>query len=493
MTVRTRLAPSPTGDPHVGTAYQALFGKLWARRNGGRFILRIEDTDRERSNPRHEKAIMDCLRWMGLDWDEGPDVGGPLGPYRQSERLPIYREHVDILLRNGFAYPCFCTRERLEASRQEQAARGDPSRGYDRLCRSLTESEAARRIRDGEPHVVRMKAPVEGECVFHDLLRGEIRKDWASIDDQVILKSDGFPTYHLAVVVDDHLMEISHIIRGEEWINSVPKHVLLYGMFGWKPPVFCHLPLLRNPDRSKLSKRRNPTSIQYYRRAGYLPEALLNYLGMMGWSMPDGVEKFTFDRMLESFDLADIRLGGPVFDLDKLRWLNARYMREDYTPGTLLPVLSDWALNSGYIRRVLEVVGDRMETMGDWARLTAMFFSDSVNPPPDALEAGGLDADGVKELFQVCLWKLEELGDWDQESIRGVFEGLSLEYGLKPKELNSPFYGAIAGARVGPPLYSGMELLGSDLSRRRIQTAIETLGGISGKKLKALEKKHGRG
>jgi glutamyl-tRNA synthetase len=266
--VRTRLAPSPTGNPHVGTAYQALFGKLWAVKNGGEFILRIEDTDRERSDPVHERAILECLQWLGLTWDKGP--------FRQSERLDIYRKHVEQLIEKGHAYPCFCTRERLEAVRMDQAASGDSNRGYDRLCRQLSADEAADRTMRREPFVVRMKAPLEGECVFQDLLRGEIRKDWASVDDQVIMKSDGYPTYHLAVVVDDHLMEITHIIRGEEWINSVPKHVLLYEMFGWEPPVFCHLPLLRNPDKSKLSKRRNPTSIQYYRQAGFLPEALVN-------------------------------------------------------------------------------------------------------------------------------------------------------------------------------------------------------------------------
>lgn len=493
MAFRTRLAPSPTGDPHVGTAYQALFGKLWAEKNGGSFILRIEDTDRERSNPRHEKAIIDCLTWLGLTWDEGPDIGGPKGPYRQSERLPIYREHVDRLLSQSHAYPCFCTRERLETARQEQLARGDSNRGYDGLCRKIPKEEAQKRIAAGEPHVVRMKTPTEGECIFTDLLRGEIRKDWSTVDDQVILKSDGFPTYHLAVVVDDHLMEITHIIRGEEWINSVPKHVMLYGMFGWTPPVFCHLPLLRNPDKSKLSKRKNPTSIQYYRRAGFLPQALLNYLGMMGWSMPEGVEKFTFTEMVPHFELADIRLGGPVFDLDKLRWLNARYIREDYTPETLLPVMSEWALNPPYIESILRVVGDRMETLGDWARLSAMFFSDSSDPSPETLEANGLDAEGVKELFQLSLWYLEEVEQWNEDGIRAVFEKLSREFDMKPRDMNAPFYGALCGAKVGPPLYAGMAVLGPDMSRRRIHCAIEALGGLSGKRQKALEKKHGRG
>jgi glutamyl-tRNA synthetase len=483
--VRTRLAPSPTGDPHVGTAYQALFGKLWAVKNGGEFILRIEDTDRERSDPVHERAILECLQWLGLTWDKGP--------FRQSERLDIYRKHVEQLIEKGHAYPCFCTRERLEAVRMDQAASGDSNRGYDRLCRQLSADEAADRTMRREPFVVRMKAPLEGECVFKDLLRGEIRKDWASVDDQVIMKSDGYPTYHLAVVVDDHLMEITHIIRGEEWINSVPKHVLLYEMFGWEPPVFCHLPLLRNPDKSKLSKRRNPTSIQYYRQAGFLPEALVNYLGMMGWSMPDGSEKFTFQEMLHHFQLSDIRLGGPVFDLDKLRWLNARYLRENYTPDTLLPVLEDWKLNGSHLKRVLAVVGSRMETLGDWGRMSSMFFSDSVGPSAELLTLKGMDDDGVKEVLQVSLWRLEELKEWTEEAVRAVFDELSREFGVKTKDFTAPFYTAMTGARVGPPLYAGMELLGSDLARRRIMAAIEALGGMSGKKLKALEKKHGRG
>ena len=237
MKVRTRLAPSPTGDPHVGTAYQALFGYVWAKANGGEFVLRIEDTDTERSTPESENAIIDSLRWIGLSWDEGPDVGGPFGPYRQSDRLDIYRKYIDLLIENGHAYPCFCSKERLEEVRAKHEEEKSSSRGYDRHCRDLSPEESARRIAAGESFVVRMKTPLSGQCVFTDLLRGEIRKDWESVDDQVIMKADGFPTYHLAVVVDDHLMQITHIIRGEEWINSVPKHVLLYSFFGWTPPV----------------------------------------------------------------------------------------------------------------------------------------------------------------------------------------------------------------------------------------------------------------
>ncbi|MFO8183239.1 MAG: glutamate--tRNA ligase, partial [Candidatus Aegiribacteria sp.] len=315
--VRTRLAPSPTGDPHVGTAYQALFGYVWARKNGGSFVLRIEDTDRERSSPASEMAIIESLKWLGLEWDEGPDVGGPFGPYRQSERLEIYQDHIQMLVAKGHAYPCFCSRERLAEVRVERQKSGAGS-GYDRKCRDIPPDEARRRVDAGEEFTVRMKVPLEGKCEFNDLLRGRIEKDWESIDDQVIMKADGYPTYHLAVVVDDHLMRISHIVRGEEWINSVPKHVLLYQFFGWEPPVFCHLPLLRNKDRSKLYKRKNPVSIDWYRRTGILPEALLNFIGMMGWHLSDDREKFSVRDMIDSFRLEDISLGGPVFDLDKL-------------------------------------------------------------------------------------------------------------------------------------------------------------------------------
>ncbi len=281
--MRTRIAPSPTGDPHVGTAFVALINYCFARRNGGQFLLRIEDTDRARSTPASERAILDALHWLGLTWDEGPDVGGPHGPYRQSERTAIYREHADLLLEKGHAFRCFCTAERLEAMRAEQRALGKPA-AYDGHCLHLTSDEVERQLAAGDPYVVRMKVPREGVCIVPDLLRGNVEFEWRTVDMQVLLKSDGMPTYHLANVVDDHLMEITHVMRGEEWLSSAPKHILLYEYFGWEMPVLCHLPLLRNADRSKLSKRKNPTGILFYKRMGYLPEALLNFLGL--WPTP---------------------------------------------------------------------------------------------------------------------------------------------------------------------------------------------------------------
>src|SRR5512142_1764426 len=346
MSVRTRIAPSPTGDPHVGTAYVALFNYAFARKHGGQFLLRIEDTDRERSSAASEAMIFEALHWLGLRWDEGPDVGGPHGPYRQSERTAIYREHAAELVRRGAAYPCFCTRERLDALREEQKARKQ-NFGYDGHCRALPREEAGRRAATGEPHVVRLAMPAEGETVVADLLRGELRFDNAQVDDQVLLKSDGFPTYHLANVVDDHLMGITHVIRAEEWLSSLPKHAILYQGFGWEPPVFCHLPLLRNADRSKISKRKNPVSVNFYKRAGYLPEVMLNFLALMGWSMPDEHEEFTLEEFIDEFTLERISLGGPVFDVEKLRWLNGKYLRR-LLPAQLLERLREGLLSDAY-------------------------------------------------------------------------------------------------------------------------------------------------
>ena len=341
--VRVRIAPSPTGPMHVGTAYQALFDWVWARKNEGQFVLRIEDTDQARSEKKYEDQLMQSLRWLGLAWDEGPDVGGPYGPYRQSERLAIYAEYAAKLVASGHAYPCFCTSERLAALRTEQQERKEHI-GYDGHCRGLAAKEVEAKIQAGCAHVIRLEMPKEGACVVEDMLRGPISLQWGNMDDQVLMKSDGFPTYHLAVVVDDHLMRISHVIRGEEWITSTPKHLMLYEAFGWTPPTYMHLPLLLNPDGSKMSKRRNPTSVEYYRRAGYVPQALLNYLALMAHP-PVEEEKFTLEQLTAHFDPAKINLGGSIFDIDKLGWLNGRYLREDRTPEALLAELKGWLLN----------------------------------------------------------------------------------------------------------------------------------------------------
>ncbi len=325
---RVRIAPSPTGDPHVGTAYMALFNRALADKTGGKFILRIEDTDRTRYVADSEAQIFAALRWLNLVYDEGPDVGGPVGPYRQSERLPMYKEAAALLVKEGKAYKCFCTNERLEALRKIQTAEKTKHQGYDGLCRSLTAEQIAQNEREGKPCVVRLRMPSEGDIVIADKFRGTVSFPASDQQDAVLLKSDGFPTYHLANIVDDQAMGITHVIRAEEWISSLPLHHELYKAFGWEEPVFAHMPLLRNKDKSKISKRKNPTSLLWYRDAGFLPEAMVNFLSMMGFSMSGDREIFTYEEFLTEFDLGKVNLGGPVFNLEKLSWLNGEYVRK---------------------------------------------------------------------------------------------------------------------------------------------------------------------
>jgi len=487
MTVRTRIAPSPTGDPHVGTAYVALFNMAFAHSQGGEFLLRIEDTDQVRSTPESEKAILDALHWLGLQWDEGPDNGGPKGPYRQSERSEIYRDHADQLLENGHAFRCFCSTERLDTLRQQQME-NKHALGYDGHCMNLDKAEAMSRAESGESHVVRMQVPREGQCTFNDMLRGEITIDWSQVDLQVLLKADGMPTYHLANVVDDHLMEISHVIRGEEWINSAPKHILLYQYFGWETPVFCHLPLLRNVDKSKLSKRKNPTSILFYQRMGYLPEALLNYLGRMGWSMPDEREKFTLAEMLEVFDIQRVSLGGPVFDVEKLSWLNGMWIREELSDEQLADRLQEWALNRDALMAFIPFAKQRMQTLSDIAPLGNYLVAGMLPITSEDLKSAGMDEEPLMEVLQYALWRLEAVQDWQRDSIFEALKSVSDAMSIKLKPFLAPLFIAIAGSSASISVMDSMNLLGADMSRARLRYAIELLGGIGKKKLKKMEK-----
>ncbi len=489
MVVRTRVAPSPTGDPHVGTAYMALFCLCMARQHGGQFVLRIEDTDAARSTPQSEAVILDSLRWLGLDWDEGPDKGGPFGPYRQSERLEIYREHVDQLVESGHAFHCFCTSERLDEMRAAQMARGETAR-YDGHCETLSANEVSERQSRGEASVVRMKVPRDGTCVVKDRLRGDIEIEWSQVDAQVLLKSDGNPTYHLAVVVDDHLMQITHIIRGEEWINSAPKHILLYEYFGWEMPELIHMPLLRNPDKSKLSKRKNPTSIRFYERMGFLPEAVLNYLGMLGWSMPDGTEKFSLDEMIQHFDADRITLGGPVFDVDKLKWLNGRWIRESLSDEAIADRVTAWAFNRENLLRVIPLIKERVDVFSEIAPMSAFFVEGMPALQAADFEIKNVPSDEVLKLLQFVLWDLEALREWDRESINSLFQSLAERTGRKIREVLGPVFVAISGRPVSPPLFDSMALLGPDMCRARVRHAIDFLGGISNKQAKRLEKEY---
>ncbi|WP_263080395.1 glutamate--tRNA ligase [Endozoicomonas sp. Mp262] len=487
MTIRTRVAPSPTGDPHVGTAYIALFNMAFARSQGGKFILRIEDTDQARSTPESEQQILNSLRWLGLDWDEGPDAGGPNGPYRQSERREIYADHARQLLDKGHAFHCFCSSERLDELRAEQMA-NKQTPGYDGHCLHLSKEEVAQKLAAGESHVVRMKVPVEGTCVVDDMLRGAIEIDWSQVDMQVLVKADGMPTYHLANVVDDHLMEITHVIRGEEWINSAPKHKLLYQYFGWEMPVLCHMPLLRNPDKSKLSKRKNPTSITYYRDAGYLPEALLNYLGRMGWSMPDEREKFTLDEMLEQFDISRVSLGGPIFDQEKLSWLNASWIRENLTVEQFADRLHGWLLNKDYMMKFLPFAKERVETLSDFAPMSAFMFSGLLDLSPEDFAHKKLEESEVKKVLQFTLWRLEQQRQWTKGNIFADIKALSKAMGHKLGDFNHPIFVAVAGTPNSWSVMDSMEILGPDMIRARLRHAVAVLGGLSKKEGKRLEK-----
>jgi len=474
--VRVRIAPSPTGDPHVGTAYIALFNYVFAKKHGGQFILRIEDTDRARSRPEWEQMILSALKWTGLSWDEGPDVGGPHAPYRQSERGAIYAAHASQLVEKGAAYRCFCTAERLDALRKDQLARKEQV-GYDGHCRSLPEAEVALRLREGTPFVIRLAVPKDGTTVVKDELRGEVAFENVQIDDQVLLKSDGMPTYHLANVVDDHLMEITHVMRAEEWITSTPKHVLLYRAFGWTVPTFVHMPLLRNQDKSKISKRKNPVSINYYKDAGFLPEALLNYLGMMGWTMPDGREKFTVPEMIEHFDLARISLGGPVFDVKKLTWLNGLYLR-DLGPDRLTALLREVVLSRERVAQLVPLIQPRIEKLEDFAAATSYFFEGDLAYDATTLASmvpkGKTGADAAKAL-EAILEVIDSLPVIEPKALEETLRQLAEKMSMKAKDLFMPLRVAVTGRSATPPLFESMAVLGKERCRRRLRAVIPLL------------------
>ncbi|MFT7243438.1 MAG: glutamyl-tRNA synthetase [Candidatus Azotimanducaceae bacterium] len=491
MKVRTRVAPSPTGDPHVGTAYMALFCLCFAKQHGGEFVLRIEDTDAARSTPESEQQIFDSLKWLGLNWDEGPDCGGPHAPYRQSERVAqgIYKQYADQLLDQGNAFRCFCSTERLDQMRNDQMQKGESAK-YDGLCTHLSGADVEAKVAAGEPHVVRMKIPESGTCLVQDKLRGEIEIDWAQIDMQVLVKTDGNPTYHLAVVVDDHLMEITHIIRGEEWINSAPKHILLYQYFGWPMPELIHMPLLRNPDKSKLSKRKNPTSINFYRRMGFIPEAVLNYLGMLGWSMPNEEEKFALSEMIDQFDVNRISLGGPVFDVEKLKWLNGRWLRENLSDEELVDRIADWAFNREMLLKTMPLVRERLDVFSDLAPKISFLVEGMPEITPDAFVSKSLAEEDVRKLLQFAVWQTEALNNWNRDNIHDIFMLLAEKLEFKIRDVLAPIFIAISGKPVAPPLFDSMAILGPELSRARLRHALEITGGVSKKQTKKLEKEY---
>ena len=472
--VRTRIAPSPTGDPHVGTAYVALVNYAFAKQHGGQFLLRIEDTDRVRSTPESEVSILNSLRWLGLSWDEGPDIGGPHGPYRQSERMAIYHRYIDQLLANGHAFRCFCTPERLDEMREMQKIAKAPPR-YDGHCLALSGAECDALGTQGVASVVRLKVPECGVCVVTDGRRGPIEFGWNTIDMQVLMKSDGMPTYHLANVVDDHLMEITHVLRGEEWISSAPKHLLLYQYFGWEPPALIHLPLLRNPDKSKLSKRKNPTSILFYERMGYLPEALLNFLGLLAVAAPEGHEMMSLATFIEGFAIAHLSVTGPVFDVPKLDWLNAKYIR-DITPADLMARVRAWGFDAERVARIAEIAHARIERLSDLGPLTAFFFAGRIAVTKPQFIDGKLAEVTVRKALALAMWQFDTERIFDRRVVERVLKSIGERLETRFRDLARVYYVAMTGSPTSVPLFDAMELLGRDICRERFRFALETLG-----------------
>ncbi|MCB9229951.1 MAG: glutamate--tRNA ligase [Deltaproteobacteria bacterium] len=469
--VRVRVAPSPTGDPHVGTAYVAVFNSAFARQHGGDFILRIEDTDQQRFVRSSEEQIYEGLKWLGLDWDEGPDKGGAMGPYRQSERLSIYKEKSAWLVQQGKAYHCFCSADRLNQVRNEQRQSGLMP-GYDGHCRNVSKDEAEQRIARGERFVIRLKTPDEGATSFHDQIRGQIDINNCQLDDQVLVKSDGFPTYHLANVVDDHLMKISHVIRAEEWISSTPKHVLLYEAFGWEMPVFAHLPILRNPDKSKISKRRNPVALNYYRKKGILPEAMVNFLALMGWSFGEDREIFSLDEMSSRFRLEDVHPGGPVFDQVRLSHVNQKYIG-GLTEKAFVKFLREEWFSEERLSPLYSLFKDRLESFDQLADKADFYFLGGLDYRQLSLLPKGKSASDLKMMLSGLSELFDGLHDWGEASIQAVMDQHRADIEWKPRDYFMTVRLVITGRKDSPPLAESLTAVGKDMVRFRIRQAAE--------------------
>ncbi len=490
--VRTRIAPSPTGEPHIGNMYVALINWAVAHRAGGQFILRVEDTDRTRFLEGAEEMFIQAINWLGLRHDEGPDVGGPVGPYRQSERGDLYREQAERLIEGGHAYRCFCTPERLAEVRKTRQKAGQAT-GYDRKCRGLAADEVRRRLDAGRPHTIRLAVPLQGQTRFTDGLRGPIVIENREVDDQVLVKSDGFPTYHLAVVVDDHLMGVTHVIRAEEWIVSTPKHVLLYEALGWDPPLFYHMPLIRNPDRSKLSKRNQVTNVLWYREQGYLPEAVVNFLGMLGHSMPDGREVFTREEFLKEFSWDRVTTTGPVFDMDKFEWLSGMWIRR-LSPEDLAARLRDEGfLPQGLAQKysdhqvlaIVTLMQERLRKLSEFPAAVSFFIdsepydADLLVPTKGKKQTPTRTKAETLEALEQMRSALAEMETWDAQALESRLREMADAMGWKAGELFLPLRVAVTCRRVSTPLFETMEILGRDECLARLDEAIEKAGSLA--------------
>lgn len=472
--VRVRSAPSPTGRPHIGTAYNALFNYVFARKHNGSFILRIEDTDRSRYDAESEKEILEALKWLGLKPDESPEVGGEFAPYRQSERLALYQKYAEQLVEQKDAYYCFCSEERLQENRERCREEGRPPM-YDSHCRELDPREARRRAEEGEDYVIRLKVPREGVTQFHDLVRGDIEIENCNIDDQVLLKSDGFPTYHLANVVDDHLMDITHIIRGEEWLSSVPKHVLLYHVFGWEIPIYAHTPLLRGKDKSKLGKRQRSLPVLEYREQGYLAEALLNYLALLGWTHPEEKEFFDLKEMIGKFELEDIDSTAPVFDPEKLRWLNGKWIRklnvaELISKLKILNLKFLQSMSEDRLEDIVSLVQERMENLRDFEQLTNFFFQEPEIDKELLVEQAHGDEKEAKEILETTSQIIEKK-ELEHDILEQAFRSKAKEEGWGMRAICMTTRVAITGRTVSPPLFNCIAILGPEETIARLGSA----------------------
>lgn len=477
--IRTRYAPSPTGDPHIGNIRAALFSWAYARANGGQFILRIEDTDRARLQETSLQAIMDSLKWLGIDWDEGPAVGGPHEPYFQSQRLPLYQHAASRLIEEGKAYRCFCTAERLDQMRKAQQAAKQPP-GYDGHCRSIPMDESERRARS-ESFTVRFKMKREGQTVLNDLIRGDVTFENALQDDFVALKSDGYPTYHLAVVVDDTEMEISHAIRGDEWISSAPKHIQLYAALGYEPPVWAHLPLILGPDHKKLSKRSGDTAVLDYAKNGYLPEAMVNFLAFLGWSLDDHTSLVTIDELKQHFDLARVVPNPAVFDVERLNFLNGHYIRQ-MTEDRWNQTIVEWAgqpMDADLVAAVAPLLRDRVARLDEIAPMTAFLFSDNAPHYAPGLLTEKLAGDAAlaRRVLESAATRLGaiEATAWDKESVEVAVRGIESEVALKLRKFISVLYTAIEGSPQGLPLFDSIAILGRSRTLHRLGRALAVL------------------
>ena len=487
MEVRVRYAPSPTGLQHIGGVRTALFNYFFAKSMGGKFILRVEDTDRERYSDESLQDLYDTLDWLGIKWDEGPVVGGPYGPYIQSERFELYKEYAEKLVKDGKAYYCYCTPERLEKVRQEQIASKSDYQGYDRHCANLTDEERADLEAQGIKPVIRLRVPTEGKTTFHDVLMGDItRKNKDVSPDPILLKSDGFPTYHLANVIDDHLMGITHIMRAQEWIPSGPLHILLYEAFGWEPPIYCHLPMVIGKDGQKLSKRHGSTSVRDFRAKGYLPEAIINYVTMVGWSLDDHTEFFSKEDLEKCFKIENIHKAPGVFDYKKLDWFNGQYIREcdnDRLASLCTPYLQD----AGFISKeeteeekklvlsLIPSVKERMKVISDVVPLTTFLFKDEPVLDKNIYIAKGSNEENtlkaLEEGSKILISGLKE--NKAEAEIEEELVGLSKSLEIKVNGVVQPIRVAITNSTVSLPLFDSIRLLGLDETEKRLERAIK--------------------